>query len=137
MSLLLSLVTGALFGLGLALAGMLNPTKVVAFLDITGNWDPSLAFVMGAGLVVNLIGWQIAKRRTQPIFASQFHLPQASQIDRRLLVGSALFGVGWGLAGLCPGPAITSLAFMDSDAVIFFVAMAAGLLASRRIFVKR
>lgn len=136
MSLLLSLVTGALFGLGLAIAGMLNPTKVVAFLDITGNWDPSLAFVMGAGLVVNLIGWQIAKRRTQPIFESRFHLPQASQIDRRLLIGSALFGIGWGLAGLCPGPAITSLAFLDSDAVIFFIAMAAGLLVSRRIFIK-
>ncbi len=136
MSLLLSLITGALFGLGLAIAGMLNPTKVVAFLDITGNWDPSLAFVMSAGLVVNLIGWQIAKRRTQPIFESHFHLPQTSQIDRRLLIGSALFGIGWGLAGLCPGPAITSLAFMDSDAAIFFIAMAAGLLMSRRIFIK-
>jgi uncharacterized membrane protein YedE/YeeE len=136
MSLLLSLITGALFGLGLAIAGMLNPAKVIGFLDITGNWDPSLAFVMGAGLVVNLIGWQIARRRTQPIFESRFHLPQANQIDRRLLVGAALFGIGWGLAGLCPGPAITSLAFLDSEAFIFFIAMAAGLLVSRRIFIK-
>ncbi len=136
MSLLLSLITGALFGLGLAIAGMLNPAKVIGFLDITGNWDPSLAFVMGAGLVVNLIGWQIARRRTQPIFERRFHLPQANQIDRRLLVGAALFGIGWGLAGLCPGPAITSLAFLDSEAFIFFIAMAAGLLVSRRIFIK-
>lgn len=136
MSLLLSLFTGALFGLGLAVAGMLNPTKVVAFLDITGNWDPSLAFVMGAGLAVNLIGWQIAKRRSKPIFENMFHLPQNTKIDRRLIVGSALFGIGWGLAGLCPGPAITSLAFLDSNAFIFFIAMAGGLLVSRRVFIQ-
>lgn len=136
MPIVVALITGGLFGLGLAVSGMLNPQKVFAFLDITGAWDPSLAFVMGAGLIVNLIGWQIAKRRNQPLLETEFHLPQKSQIDRRLIIGSALFGVGWAIGGLCPGPAIASLVFADSHALIFFVAMAGGLLASRRIFIR-
>ena len=103
-SLLVALFSGLVFGVGLALAGMLNPSKVTGFLDIFGLWDPSLAFVMAGGIAVNAMGYFLFVRGGKPLFASSFKLPETVHIDRSLLMGSALFGVGWGLAGLCPGP---------------------------------
>jgi len=129
---LIALITGLVFGLGLALSGMLNPTKVFQFLNITGAWDPSLAFVMGGGLIVNAIGHLIIRRRASPLISETFHLPQSTLIDRPLIIGSAIFGVGWALGGLCPGPAIASLAFTEPEPLIFFVALCGGLLLSGR-----
>ncbi|WP_041860918.1 DUF6691 family protein [Candidatus Puniceispirillum marinum] len=127
MPLLLSFVIGGLFGIGLAIAGMLNPSKIAGFLDIFGLWDPSLAFVMGGGVIVNLIGHQLLMKRATPLFGGSFRLPTAQDIDRRLLAGSALFGIGWGLGGLCPGPVISSLLLRPADVVLFAVMMMAGL----------
>ena len=124
---------GAVFGLGLAISGMLNPAKVSAFLDLAGAWDPSLAFVMGGGLAVNLLAFRMMQKRETPLLAEQFDLSKAATIDRRLLVGSALFGVGWALGGLCPGPAIAALAYGSADAVLFFVCMLVGLHVSRSL----
>ncbi|MGC6511899.1 MAG: DUF6691 family protein [Parvibaculales bacterium] len=124
---------GALFGLGLAVSGMLNPAKVSGFLDLAGAWDPSLAFVMGGGLAVNLVAFRMIQKRRRPVLTENFDLPKATKIDRRLIVGSALFGVGWALGGLCPGPAIAGLAYGSSEAVLFFVSMMAGLHMARLV----
>ena len=124
------ILIGALFGAGLALSGMLNPSKVAGFLDLFGTWDPSLAFVMGGGVVSNFIGYRIVMRRPGPVFASGaagFRIPANNAIDSKLVVGSALFGIGWGLGGLCPGPAISSLLLAPGDAVLFVLMMLAGL----------
>lgn len=125
-------ICGLIFGLGLAVSGMLNPSKVSAFLDLAGAWDPSLAFVMGGGLAVNAVFFH-ALKRPSPYFADTFSLPALTRPDSALLVGSALFGIGWALGGLCPGPAIASLAFGSGDAMFFFVAMAAGLIIGQRL----
>lgn len=122
---------GVVFGLGLAISGMLNPGKVSAFLDLAGAWDPSLAFVMGGGLAVNLFAFRLLQKRQAPLLAGQFFMPKASDIDRNLIIGALLFGVGWALAGLCPGPAIASLIYGSGDGVLFFVCMMAGLQLSR------
>lgn len=122
-----SLFCGLIFGLGLAVSGMLNPTKVSGFLDLAGAWDPSLAFVMGGGLAVNAVAFRFIRRRQSPLLASGFKLPMARQIDRRLMLGAALFGIGWALAGLCPGPAIAGLAYGTSDHLLFFATMMGGL----------
>ncbi|MEL0083094.1 MAG: DUF6691 family protein [Gammaproteobacteria bacterium] len=129
--LLSAALAGALFGAGLTLAGMVNPLKVLNFLDLAGDWDPSLALVMGAGLAVTLISFRWVLARPQPIVAAQFNLPVNKQIDSRLLAGAALFGLGWGLAGYCPGPAIAALSFGTSEPWIFVAAMLAGSLAGR------
>ena len=124
------ILIGALFGAGLALSGMLNPSKVAGFLDLFGTWDPSLAFVMGGGVVANFIGHRIVMRRSGPVFASgaaDFRIPANNAIDSKLVVGSALVGIGWGLGGLCPGPAISSLLLVLGDAVLFILMMLAGL----------
>lgn len=131
MQILAGFFCGGIFGLGLAVSGMLNPTKVSAFLDLAGAWDPSLAFVMGGGLAVNLIAFQMLSKRETPLFAELFRLPQASAVDRRLVIGAALFGVGWALGGLCPGPAIAALAYGSQEALLFFVCMMIGLHLSR------
>lgn len=128
-SLLVALFSGLVFGVGLALAGMLNPSKVTGFLDIFGLWDPSLAFVMAGGIAVNAMGYFLFVRGGKPLFASSFKLPETVHIDRSLLMGSALFGVGWGLAGLCPGPVVSSLLLNPSDMIIFVLIMCAGLKA--------
>ena len=127
MPLLFSFLIGGLFGIGLAIAGMLNPSKVVGFLDIFGLWDPSLAFVMGGGVIVNLIGHRLLMKRATPLFGGAFRLPTTQDIDRRLLGGSALFGIGWGLGGLCPGPVISSLLLRPADVALFAIMMLAGL----------
>lgn len=132
MRLLSIFACGLVFGLGLVISGMVNPSKVNGFLDLAGAWDPSLAFVMGGGLMVNAAFFHLLKRPS-PYFAEGFSLPSLRAVDRPLLIGAALFGVGWALAGLCPGPAIAGLAFASGEAVMFFVAMAVGLLAGQSV----
>lgn len=126
------LLTGALFAGGLALAGMTRPDKVLGFLRIGRGWDASLAFVLGAAVSVALAGFWWAQRRGRPFLDARFHLPERSAIDGRLLLGSVLFGLGWGLSGYCPGPALASAASLEPSLLLFLAAMAAGgLLASR------
>jgi len=127
---------GALFGAGLAISGMLNPAKVAGFLDLFGLWDPSLAFVMGGGVVVNFIGHRLVMKRGKPIFADTFRLPTSQDIDKRLIGGAVLFGIGWGLAGLCPGPAISSLLLNPQDGIGFVLLMLVGLYAGRIVHTK-
>ena len=114
---------GFLFGAGLTVSQMVNPSKVIAFLDITGEWDPSLAFVMGGALLVTFIGYRFILRSTTPLFENSFRLPTRKDIDAPLLYGSALFGIGWGVAGLCPGPALASLSFAGLNGLIFGATM--------------
>ena len=127
------LLIGGLFGLGLAISGMLNPVKVAGFLDLFGVWDPSLAFVMGGGVIANFIGHRIVMRRKAPLFGAGFHLPTNPGIDGRLLSGAALFGIGWGLGGLCPGPAVASLGMAPADVGLFVLMMLAGLAVGRML----
>jgi uncharacterized membrane protein YedE/YeeE len=119
---------GVLFGLGLIISGMTNPAKILAFLDIAGAWDPSLIFVMGGAVLVGLIAFYLAKNRTQSFLGGVMHIPTRRDIDRSLIIGSALFGVGWGLAGFCPGPALVSLGSGELKALVFVVAMLGGML---------
>jgi uncharacterized protein len=128
---LIAVVSGILFGAGVTISGMVNPMKVLNFLDIAGTWDPSLAFVMAGGLVVTLIGYQLIFKRSEPLFASSFKLPTIRRVDAKLILGSACFGLGWGLSGLCPGPAIASIAFGRSETYLFLVAMAAGMILAK------
>jgi uncharacterized membrane protein YedE/YeeE len=121
-------LVGLLFGLGLILAGMTDPGKVIGFLDLFGLWDPSLALVMGGGILVGLFAFGTAKRRSANFFGGAMHLPVATDIDKRLVLGSLAFGIGWGLAGFCPGPAIVSLAAGQPKAAVFVLAMLAGML---------
>ncbi len=118
---------GLLFGLGLIVAGMTDPSKVLGFLDLAGAWDPSLAFVMGGAILVGLGAFALAKKRTRSFLGGAMHLPTSSQIDRRLVLGSVLFGAGWGLAGFCPGPAIVSLGAGNTKAAAFVLALLAGM----------
>lgn len=127
MKLLMALLAGLLFGLGLILSGMTDPAKVLGFLDLTGNWDPSLAFVMSGALLVGSLVFPFATRRPKSILGEAMRLPTATRIDRRLVLGGLTFGVGWGLAGYCPGPALASLAPGGSKPLLFFVAMLAGM----------
>ncbi len=124
-------VSGILFGFGLALSGMVNPAKVIGFLDFFGNWDPSLAFVMGGGVAVALVGFSRITRREQPVCEASFSLPEQKDITPNLIIGSGLFGIGWGLVGLCPGPAFSSLSFGHWESMVFFAAMIAGMMAYR------
>lgn len=126
-----ALVSGLLFGVGLTLAQMVNPAKVLNFLDFAGTWDPSLAFVLAGATGTAAIGFRLVRRRAAPLFAGKFQLPTATDIDRPLVIGAVLFGIGWGLVGLCPGPAVASLALAPADVAIFVVAMLAGMLLQR------
>ena len=126
-------ISGLLFGAGLTVSGMVNPMKILNFLDITGQWDASLIFVMAAGLFVTLIGYQITFKRNAPLFASSFKLPTLNHIDPKLLIGAALFGLGWGLSGFCPGPAVASLVFGNRESYVFVGAMAIGMIATMQI----
>ena len=120
-------LVGLLFGVGLILAGMTDPSKVLGFLDLAGTWDPSLAFVMGGGILVGLGAFAVAKKRTTNVLGGAIHLPTSAVIDKRLIGGSLLFGAGWGLAGFCPGPAIVSLGAGQPKAAAFVVAMLVGM----------
>lgn len=122
---------GLIFGLGLTISAMINPSKVIAFLDIAGAWDASLMLVMASALLTAAIGFRLALQRQAPLFAASFQLPNRQDIDARLIGGSALFGIGWGLTGLCPGPALAALAFAGREILIFFAAMIAGILLFR------
>ena len=119
------LLCGFLFGIGLSVSGMADPNKVLGFLNVTANWDPSLLFVMGGALVVTAIGFRVVLKRG-PVFSEKLHLPTRRDIDSRLLTGAALFGIGWGIAGYCPGPAVTALGVNPQETVIFILAMIAG-----------
>ena len=128
MKLFFALLCGTLFGIGLALSGMTDPEKVIGFLDLFGAWDPTLGFVMAGALMASLPFFQLCLGRMQkPLFADDFRLPTRSDIDPQLVTGAALFGIGWGLVGLCPGPVISSLAYQNNDVAIFAVAMIAGM----------
>jgi uncharacterized membrane protein YedE/YeeE len=120
-------LAGLLFGLGLIVSGMTDPSKIIGFLDIAGAWDPSLAFVMGGAVLVGLVAFRFARRRTASFLGGAMHLPSARQIDRPLIIGSLAFGVGWGLAGYCPGPAVVAFGAGQEQAVVFVVAMIAGM----------
>jgi uncharacterized membrane protein YedE/YeeE len=129
-------VLGLTFGLGLLISGMTDPSKVQGFLDLAGLWDPSLAFVMGGGVMVGLLGFALAKRKSLSLSGVPFHWPEATQIDRPLVLGSLMFGLGWGLAGFCPGPALVAMASGNDKAVVFVLSMMAGMVLFER-FKKR
>ena len=120
---------GLIFGVGLVLSGMTQPTRILGFLDVFGVWDPTLAFVMAAALLISFIGFRVARLGAKPVFAPKHLWPIRREIDSPLLIGSALFGIGWGLVGLCPGPALVNLASLMPRAVGFVIAMALGLVA--------
>lgn len=121
------LASGALFGAGLTISGMTDPARVRGFLDVLGRWDPTLVFVIGGAVLVMAIAWRIQSRMKSPLFGEKFSLPDRRDFDGRLIAGSALFGVGWGVAGLCPGPAIASLALSPLSVLPFLIAMLAGM----------
>jgi uncharacterized membrane protein YedE/YeeE len=131
-----SLFMGLLFGAGLIVSGMVDPLNVQGFLDVAGNWRPQLLAVLGFGMLVTTVIYAIAKRRGQPIVEPGFHWPHATAIDRKLVIGSVLFGAGWALAGYCPGPALVALGSLSSNAVVFVIAMAAGGYAHKIIEAK-
>jgi uncharacterized membrane protein YedE/YeeE len=119
---------GLIFGIGLILAGMTDPGKVIGFLDLFGAWDPSLALVMGGAIFVGLFAFALAKKRTISLLGGVMHLPKSNDIDKRLIIGSLIFGAGWGLAGFCPGPALVSLGAGEPKAAVFVIAMTLGML---------
>ncbi|MDP3795857.1 MAG: YeeE/YedE family protein [Polaromonas sp.] len=127
MFVLTSLLAGLVFGLGLIVSGMANPAKVLGFLDLAGRWDPSLALVMAGAIAVGSVAFLLAKNRPRSLLGAEMKLPTASHIDRRLVVGSALFGMGWGIAGFCPGPGLVALGMGESKALVFVAAMLAGM----------
>lgn len=120
-------LVGLLFGIGLLLSGMTDPGKVLGFLDLAGNWDPSLAFVMGGAIAVGAIAFAIARRRTTTFLGGALHLPRTTHIDRRLVIGALIFGTGWGLAGICPGPGLVAMAAGEVEAAYFVLAMLVGM----------
>ena len=126
---LFAFVAGLVFGIGLLVSGMVNPAKVIGFLDLAGQWDPSLALVMAGAVAIGAIGFFVAGRRKATILGTPMLLPTTRAIDRRLVVGGAVFGVGWGLAGFCPGPALVALGIGHPKAIVFTAAMLAGMLA--------
>ncbi|WP_297108298.1 DUF6691 family protein [uncultured Devosia sp.] len=126
-------VVGLVFGSGIALSGMANPAKVLNFFDVAGTWDASLLLVMGSALAVAAIGYRIVLKRAAPVFDKRFHLPTSRKIDLPLLAGSAVFGIGWGISGFCPGGAIPALGLGESSAWIFVGSMLAGIAAARTV----
>jgi len=127
------LLIGLLFGLGLVVSGMVNPDKVLNFLDLFGNWDPSLAFVMGGAVIVSFVGFRWIGRAGKPWFALHYQIPDLKTIDSRLVTGAILFGVGWGLVGLCPGPALTAIVLKPWALVVFVAGMLAGMVIARQL----
>jgi uncharacterized protein len=134
MRMIVALFSGALFGLGLAVSGMTNPAKVIGFLDFAGGWDPTLAFVMGGALLVTIPAFRLILGRQRPILADGFALPTKTSLDARLLGGAALFGVGWGLSGFCPGPAVVALTTGLTPVFAFVAAMVAGMVLQAWVF---
>ncbi len=130
---LLAFPIGLVFGIGIVLAGMANPAKVLNFFDVAGAWDPSLAFVMGGALAVTALGYRLVLRRPRPVLDAEFQLPKASRIDSRLIAGAAIFGVGWGIAGFCPGGAIPALGTGLPPVIVFVLALVAGIAGTRAV----
>lgn len=137
MFVLTSLLTGLVFGLGLIVSGMANPAKVLGFLDVGGAWDPSLALVMAGAIAVGFVAFFFAKNRTLSLMGAEMKLPTASPIDRRLVTGSALFGIGWGIAGFCPGPGLVALGMGESKALVFVAAMLLGMVVFKLLELRR
>ena len=133
MQIVSTFIGGLLFGLGLVVSGLINPAKVLNFLDLAGTWDPSLAFTMVAAVATTAVGYRFAFRRGAPLLGGSFQLPAASDIDARLIGGAALFGIGWGLIGFCPGPAIAALSSGTISTVTFVGAMLAGMALARML----
>ncbi|MDD7910894.1 YeeE/YedE family protein [Pseudovibrio exalbescens] len=131
--LLLGLAAGLIFGFGLALSGMDNPAKVQNFLDLAGTWDPSLAFVMGGAIAVAMPAFFFLNKLEKPLLDNSFHLPLKAAVDKRLLAGAGIFGIGWGLGGLCPGPALSSAGLATTSALVFVAAMIIGMAVARRV----
>ena len=127
MRIISALISGLLFGAGLLISGMINPERVLGFLDVAGSWDPTLAFVMGGALTVSIIGYRVSKAMGKPLFDLKFHMPTANQIDIPLVAGAVIFGVGWGLVGFCPGPALAGLGSLNESLLIFVAAMIVGM----------
>jgi len=130
---LIALLSGILFGAGLALAHMVDPNKVQNFLDVTGHWDPSLLFVMIGALSVAMIAFKLILKRPAPLWATSFHLPQKTSIDPKLIAGAAIFGIGWGMSGYCPGPSVTGLSLFSSESVIMILTIYLGFFACHRL----
>jgi uncharacterized protein len=124
---------GALFAAGLAVSGMTQPSKIIGFLDVFGRWDPSLMFVMVGAIAVHFTAYRLILRRKAPLFETKFHLPTRRDIDLRLVLGAALFGIGWGLGGFCPGPGLVALGSGSVSAIIFVVGMTLGMLVEQRV----
>ncbi|NNE50914.1 MAG: YeeE/YedE family protein [Sulfitobacter sp.] len=131
MRLVFALFTGLIFGIGIAFSGMMNPAKVLNFFDLAGTWDPSLAFVMGGALIITFIGYRLVWRRDAPLFGGRFQVPTSTDIDGKLIGGSALFGVGWGIAGFCPGAALPALGTGRWEVVLFIAAVVVGFFLRR------
>lgn len=136
-ALVMALGAGFVFGTGLWISGMANPKKVLGFLDVTGAWDASLMFVMGGAVAVTLVGFRFVLKRGKPLFAPLFEVPARKDIDLPLVAGAALFGIGWGIAGYCPGPALTALSTLSAESIQFVAAMLVGGLATRRLMRRR
>lgn len=137
MPIIATYISGLLFGVGLCVSGLANPAKVQNFLDIDGVWDPSLLITMAAAVLVTGAGYRFALARGKPFFDKAFHIPATGTVDARLLAGAAIFGIGWGLVGFCPGPAIVALALGATPAFIFVMAMLAGMALARRLIADR
>ena len=133
MTIFIALFAGVIFGAGLLISGMMDPEKVIGFLDLFGDWDPSLIFVMGSALVVTIPAFRLIFRKTCPVFNDRFTLPIKTQIDTSLVVGAAIFGIGWGLYGYCPGPAIASLSALNQPALLFVPSMVIGMFVADRV----
>jgi len=133
MRFLTSYLIGLVFGAGILISGMANPAKVLNFFDIAGTWDPSLAFVMGGALIVTAIGYKVVLKRPSPLLGASFQLPLRRDLDLSLLGGSAVFGVGWGIAGFCPGGALPALGTGRIEVLIFIIALVAGIVVARRL----
>lgn len=133
MPFIVSLISGLIFGLGLIIGGMANPQKILNFLDIFGQWDPSLIFMMGAAVITTFLGFRYVLKNERPILAGKFELPTRKNIDKSLIIGAALFGIGWGLGGFCPGPALTSISLGATGTYIFVLSMIAGMWGAKLI----
>ncbi len=131
LKILASLFAGTLFGVGLTVSQMVNPAKIIGFLDIAGDWDPTLAFVMAGGLIAAIPGYYLARKRGEPFLGGVLRIPTSRTVDAKLIIGSLIFGVGWAISGLCPGPAIAGLSVGGTQSFIFAAAMAVGMIAFR------
>ena len=131
MNKIISLISGVIFGFGLTVSSMTNPAKVLGFLDLFGQWDPSLMFVMIGAIIVSSPFFFLTRNKTKPLFAQSFSIPEVKKVDTKLIVGSSLFGIGWGSAGLCPGPAISSLALLNNYSLAFIASMFLGFLLAK------